>query len=198
MILARLAEDLVTTDLDFEHMLSMLLSKERFHGASGHLPPSAWRGQLKDIFRAVKRAAHRSIQGDQRHRAAIEARCELAIEDLGKCRTTDKLSVTAIRHLTRIVFLLMGEWPRNWDKTAGAASHPSNWRLDRLRSLHYLRTPAQLFQEVLDLTERPEYEKQLPTKGDLWNRLSRIHKGDYEEFLHWFKQQYPSLYLALV
>jgi hypothetical protein len=70
MILATLDEDLITTDLDFEHMLSMLLGKERYHGACGHLPPKVWRSQLREIFRALKRAAHGSIHGDYRHRGS--------------------------------------------------------------------------------------------------------------------------------
>jgi hypothetical protein len=119
-------------------------------------------------------------------------------EDLRNCKNTNQLSATAIRHLTRVAFLLMGEWPNNWQKTAVAAAQPKNWSLTRLRTLHYLRAPAQLFQAILDLTEQPEYKAHLPTREELWETLSRIHKGDYEAFLHWFKHKYPSVYVVIV
>jgi hypothetical protein len=179
-------------------MLSELLGKKRFHGACGHLPPRVWRTQLTHIFRTLRKAAHGSLHGDRKHRDVIDARCNSAVKCLGDCKNTDELSAAAIRHLAQIVFLVMGEWPNNWHKSASAAAHPQNWSLTRLRSLHYLRSPDQLFQEILDLTELPGYKKILPTKGELWDRLSRVHKGDYEAFLDWFKVEHPRVYIDLV
>jgi hypothetical protein len=191
------SEDIITTDLSFEHMLSFLFGQKRFHGRSGHLSPRVWRGQILEIFKTLEKAVRETLNGDDRHRQEIEKHCQRAIADLRRARSTGQISVTAIEHLTYIVFLVIGEWPNNWEKGIRDAPHPKNWNLTRYRTLQYLRSDEQKIQQIISLTEKPEFSKLLPSRNDLWNQLHQRCKGNARQFIAWFKIEYRDIYLEL-
>jgi hypothetical protein len=190
-------EDVITTNLSFEHMMSFLLGKKRFHGASGHLSPGAWRRQIVQIFKALDRAVRETVRGDERHMRQIERRCKDAIADLGKARSTGRISVAAIEHLTHVAFLIIGEWPNNWEKSPSAAPRSKNWSLSHYLTLQYLRSHEQRVRQIIALADGHEFKGRLPSRHELYDQLHRTCAGDSRRFIAWFKREYKDIYIEL-
>jgi len=191
------SEDLITTDLSFEYMLSFLFGKKRFHGYSGHFSPRKWRQQIVLIFEVLERAVRETIRGDERHRQQIEKRCRAAVADLGRARSTGQVSVAAVEHLTYIAFLVIGEWPDNWNKSPNDAPRSKNWSLTHYRSLQYLRSYEQRVRQIISLADGEEFKRRLPSRNELYDQLHRTCKGNHRKFIAWFKREYGDIYLEL-
>ncbi|MFL5539148.1 MAG: hypothetical protein ACJ8J0_09150 [Longimicrobiaceae bacterium] len=184
--------------IEFEYMLSALFSKERYDGASGHLDAEAWREPLTRIFNHLRKAIRKTVEGDPFHSRRLQERCGAAIDALNEASSCNQLSVTAIEHLTRIAFTLIGHPPEHWEKTKKAAAHPENWRLTKYRTLTYQRSRVQRVAQIIALAEDDQYKGRIPSKRELYQRLGTEFSGDESAFLDWFRSTYPEIYLEVV
>ncbi len=175
-----------------------MLGKQRFHGASGHLGVRAWREQVSAIFSALEKAVRETVQGDDRHSAEIQSRCRDAVAKLKEADSTDAVSVAAIEYFAHVTFMLVGQFPSNWEKAPAAAGHPRAWKLTQYRTLRYDRTPEQMYEQILALTGEPRSAGGMPAKRELQRTFAETCKRDYRAFLRWFKTAHPDHYLTLV
>jgi hypothetical protein len=190
-----LEEDTISTDLDFEYLLSGLFGKANCHGQSGHLDVQAWRSQLARIVHALGTSVRQTVQGDDRHRDQVVKLCREAEAKLQGLTHTKTLSVWAVYYLTRIAFSLVGQMPRHWDSKS--TSNPQSWQLTDYRTLHYTRTVAQRAKWVQDLGDEPDKPQGMSSRNDLLHSFYEQCGSDPERFLDWFKKTYPKVYSDL-
>jgi hypothetical protein len=190
-------EDLVTTPLSFEWLLSSLFSKERYHGASGHLDTEAWREQLTRIFVHLQRAIRQTVEGDDFHSRQLQEQCGAAIEALKNAKTCSQLSVCAIEHFTRVSFSLIGHLPNHWEKSSHAASQPANWQLTKYRTITYLHSVEQRVAQIIALADDERFRGRLPSRRELNEQLGVTFGGDRVKFLDWLKSEYPAVYVQI-
>jgi hypothetical protein len=173
----------MTIPIEFEHFLSFLFGKKRFHGHSGHFPFSVWKKDLISIFKTLSRAVSINLDTDPAYAEEIAGWCEHAIADIREAKSVDELNADTIRHLLRIIFMLLGDMPNNWH--ARQTSHRNVWTLDRFRKIGYLRTIRHRANKLIEMAEgRPRSEK-LPTA---------MHRDSPEGFIEWYRKNRPDLY----
>src|SRR2546426_11200559 len=143
--------DSIAFSLGFEHFLSLLFGKRKYHSTTGILhTPAGWRKELLQIASAVRWAISANVRAtDPTHRAQLLEKCSSVQEALKQANTINELNLVMIQHLTAVSFLLMGAFPDHWD-----ASHfpgPRAWSLARFRHVNYSQTPEQKVGLMLEL-----------------------------------------------
>ena len=186
----------VTVSYDFEHLLSNLFGKNRYHGFVGTHKVARWKGELTKVVRAIQRTVKINVDTDDFHRRDIVDCCERTIPSLKAAQTSNEVNTVMIEFAIKTIFMLLGHLPDNWDKKS--ISNPKLWRLDTFRKLAYIRTPEQRANLVLSLTDRYGYSDRLPKWRDLLLKRHTEFKGDPVKFLEWFKQNYRDVYDEIV
>jgi hypothetical protein len=177
---------------DFEHILSYLFGKNRYHGFAGFCKGARWKTELIKVVRTIQRAVRINVDTDDFHRRDIVDCCERTILALKSAQTLDEINTTMIGFAVRTIFMLLGRFPDNWDKKS--VSNSKAWRLDEFRKLAYTRTLEQRARLILSLTDKYPYSDRLPKYRDLMRIRQTELKGDPEKFLEWFRKNYRDAY----
>jgi|SRR2546425_4424025 len=187
--------DSIAFSLSFEHFLSRLFGKSRYHSTTGIRHTTAeWRQELLRIGRSVRRSITINVRAtDHSHRDELLERCMSVEQALEDSTTINDLNLVMIQHLAEVSFLLMGAVPDHWD--AIHPPGPNGWKLSGFRNVVYAQTPEQKVQLVLDFARRhnPKLYKEMidylvgvgtdPNHSDI--------------FLKWVGERHDAIYKAL-
>jgi len=185
----------IAFSLSFEHFLSRLFGKPRYHATTGiRYTTAEWRQELLRIARSIRRAITINVRAtDRSHRTELLERCRSVERALEDSTSINDLNLVMIQHLSEISFLLMGASPNHWD--AIHPPGPNGWKLSALRNVVYSQTPEQRVQLVLDFALRHDsklYNQMLDYLASIGTNPNRI-----DVFLKWVGQKHDALYKAL-
>ncbi len=186
----------INVPLSFEHLLSLLFGKIFYHGFVGTHTLGEWKKELIKLIKATERAIKFNIDKDDFHRNDMVNTCGRSVENLRSAKSFDEVNTFMLEFCMRIIFMLLGHIPDNWDKKS--TSHINSWKLDKFRKLVYLRTPEHKANLILSLADKFGYSEHLPKERDLFRKRHFEFGGDTERFLHWFKNNYRDVYNEIV
>ena len=101
-----------------------------------------------------------------------------------------------ITNLTKIVFLLIGQVPNNWEKRK--TNFNKEWKLDKYRNINYTSNYQQMTFLILD--NYKTYSKSINGLSikKLWDKLNYEFHNDYFKFINWFKNNHFDIYKKII
>lgn len=182
----------VYVPIEVEHLLSVLFGKKHFHGHCGHLSLSTWKNDVLRINHAIRRAVELNLEGDDEHRDKIAEQCGHLSDNLKTAKSADQANGIAIKHLTTLIFMLLGDMPNNWERRG--TSHPDTWKLDRHRKVVYVRTTEQKANRIMELASDPEFKHLEFSKTELWLKRRGKFRNNAGAFVKWFRENFSDVY----
>ena len=186
-------KDTVNVPISFEYLLSSLFGKRRYHGFVGLHTFKIWKKHIIKLIGAIQKSITVNVDStDELNKKTLIRICERAIGEIKRAKRIENINMAMIECLTRLVFELMGGIPDHWDYKA--VNRSEHWKLDHYRKLTYTQTTKQKACLILSLADKQPYGSQLPSYRDLGQKLWRDFRGNANEFVQWFKQNYPAVY----
>lgn len=177
-----------STDLSFEFFLKSIYGERIFHGYS----ITRLRQECKRLVKTIKRAVELNIETDSFHKSRIN----LALDELDNAFKDKDFEPAYIIGLVKMVFLLLGDIPNNWNRKK--TSQPSDFILNQHRKIVYLQN---LRQKVNLIWKAHEYEPYCNTikRHELFTTYMNENNGEWslKKFIVWYKKKYPKFYLEL-
>lgn len=139
----------VDVDMAFEQFLKSLFGANDYHSYVDQVSFRTWRKDLVKIIRNLRRAVELTVHADAQHIDTLLARCDSAMGEVEKSSTPQEAANAAIRNLTMISFLLIGEFPNHYHEKR--PSHATHWVLNSERQIGYsqsLRQKAMLLRHL--------------------------------------------------
>lgn len=99
--------------------------------------------------------------------------------------------------LIRLSLLLMGDYPDH-RRRKGGKKKDSHYKLDRLRTVHYLQDPDQRVRTIFASKAAGAPILSVSPQEALAQYREEGHdSGSYRDFINWYKHAYPKDYAAL-
>ncbi|MFC1893796.1 hypothetical protein ACFLYR_07230 [Chloroflexota bacterium] len=190
-------EDAIGVSISFEILLTRLFGKRSYHGFSEIHDINSWKKHIIKLIGAIRKSILVNVDTtDSLHISTLLRSCNEAKDEINKATVKNQINTSAIEHLAEIVFELMGRMPDHRDYKV--INRPEHWKLDSYRKLNYTQTSNQKVSLILDLvlTERYPFCQTVNYK-ELWNKLCDDFADNGDEFLRWFRQTYPHIYLEV-
>lgn len=182
-----------TIPIDFEYLLSHLFGKQNYHAITGTSNTKFLKEAYTKIFKSIKRSIELNIiTADQVLLEDLIHICDNAILQLKQKNTAELLNIKMSTYLTKLVFLLIGSFPKNWTKQK--TNFNKEWILNKYRSICYTSNFQQKCFLILDNYEKYAKKKIYPKVEDLWDKLNYEFRNDYFRFVKWFKENYFDIY----
>ena len=186
-----------TIPIDFENLLSHLFGKQNYHATTGTSNIKFLKNSYSKIFKSIKRSVELNIiTVDQILTKDLFSICDYALLELKQKHTAELVNIKMSIYLTKIVFLLLGSLPKNWNKRK--TNFNKEWVLTKYRSINYTSNFQQQTFLILDnygsyanLKKHPQIEK-------IWDKLNYEFGNDYFKFIKWFKENYSDIYKNII
>lgn len=186
-----------TIPIDFEYLLSHLFGKQNYHAVTGTHNTKFLKESYTKIFKSIKRSIELNIiTSDQVLLEELNDLCEIALLQLKQKNTAELINIKMSTYLTKLVFILIGSFPKNWNKRK--TNFNKEWILNRYRSICYTSTFQQKCFLILDNYEKHANKKAYPKVEDLWNKLNYDFRNDYFKFVKWFKENYFEIFKKIL
>jgi len=181
----------VWVDSGFEYMM-MFVFGSGLRGCSGHLRTTVWKKHLTRLFRTLKTAIERNVNGDDRYRQHLMSRCDVAVDSIKDAKLNDEIASRAIQFAFELLFSLLGQMPCNWQKNRVRPDLLTN--LADYRTFGYVRTDRQKARQITDAAYYERLQKGDPKFGVLIGKLKDDFHDDPRRFLSWLRENHPSVY----
>ncbi len=179
--------------IDFEYLLSHLFGKQNYHAVTGTSNTKFLKESYTKIFKSIKRSIDLNIiTSDQVLLEELSNICDNALLQLKQKNTAELINIKMSTYLTKLVFILIGSFPKNWSKRK--TNFNKEWILNRYRSICYTSTFQQKCFLILDNYKKHANKTAYPKVEDLWNKLNYDFRNDYFKFVKWFKENYFDIY----
>ena len=179
-------EEKIILNDSFEILEKQLFGSRFYHQDAGVKTFPEWKSRIVKIAEALCLAIDQNLNHtDKLHRETIVTQIKALIKDIEKAPNIDLINNETIVHLTKIVFLLLGDFPNNWDRRIRTA--PKKWYLNRFRTSSYLQTPRKKSLLLIE-TIKNQYQKRI-TGEKLQEKLRLEMNGDYKLFNNWYKEE---------
>ena len=189
--------DTIGVPISFEYLLTRLFGKRSYHGFSDVHSFKRWKKPIVKLFGAIRKTILINVDTtDMLHKSRLLRSCDEAISEItsAEVKVINQINVSAIEHLTEIVFELMGRMPDHRDYKV--INRPEHWGLNTYRKLNYTQTNNQKASLIFDLVLEHQLYGKLNYK-ELWNKMYYDFDNNSDEFIKWFKQTYTDLYLQV-
>jgi hypothetical protein len=165
----------------------------KYHGYVGAVSARTWKKDLAKTTRYISRAIELNARTDSFHRRELLETRERLVSQIEGSKTADQANLAVIESLVKLVFMLLGDMPDNWNQKS--PYRDSFWRLEAHRSQHFSQSSAQKVRLLIDLVDRRQRVKlDLGDYGSLREAYVSCSGGNPEQFLEWFKREYPASY----
>jgi hypothetical protein len=185
------------TDLGLCFHLQFLYGQRTYSRVKDYHSPSSLKEHFRKLLKTYKVAIENSVDdldGFQSRRIYdLIAREE---EGLKLRKTFHDLDQSMIAFQSELIFLLLGEMPKNWHEK-NVTNHARNWKLNSKRTLTYRQNDDQRMLVIFEALSTKEYENRLPDKEELRTKFWIDCKSKPKLFIRWFKKEYPTIYLDL-
>lgn len=181
----------VHVDLAYENFLSTLFGHKNYHGYTGEKSFAIWQKDLVRVANALRRSIELTVPTDLQHHDDLIRACELAIKAIKSATCAQEASNAAIRYLTQIAFLLIGEIPDHYHESA--PTHDKHWVLNSSRQIGYAQSAHHKAHILLQMARRGSLGPGIDSTA-----LEIKHHeldGNSWEFLRWVKEVHPEAYL---
>ena len=186
----------VLIPIDYEYLLSNLFGKSNYHAISGNQDIEFLRRTFTKIFKSIKRSIELNIySADQILKDDLKVICENFIEDIKKTSNPDSLNIKMNTNLTKIIFLLIGRIPNNWNKRK--TNFNKEWMLDRYRNVNFTSNYRQRTYLIIENFGMHSNNNKNITINQLWDKLNYDFHNDYFKFVNWFKENFFNIYKKL-
>lgn len=177
-----------------QYLLSSLFGKRHYHGFVGLHGFKIWKKHIIKLIGAIQKSITVNVDSpDEIYKKTFIRICERAIGEIKQAKRIENINMAMIECLTRLVFELMGGIPDHWDyKVVNRLEH---WKIDGHRTLVYTQTAKQKACLLVSLADKRPYSSQLPRPRELNQKLWVDFAGNANEFILWFKQNYPTVYI---
>lgn len=183
--------------IDFEYLLSHLFGNQNYHAVTGTNNIKFLKQSYTKIFKSIKRSIELNIiTSDQVLLEELINICDNALLQLKQKKTAELINIKMSTYLTKLVFLLIGSFPKNWDRRK--TNFNKEWILNRYRSISYTSTFQQKCFLILDNYEKHAKKKSYPKIEDLWYKLNYDFKNDYFKFVKWFKENHFEIFKKIL
>lgn len=182
---------LVDVDMAYEQFLKSLFGANDYHGYVDGVSFKTWRKDLVKIIRNLRRAVELTVHADAQHINTLLARCDSAMGEVEQSSTPQEAANAAVRNLTMISFLLIGELPNHYHERR--PSHDNHWILNSERQIGYTQSLRHKAMLLRHLAREGNMEPDL--NGEECDRKYHELGGDARKFLTWIKEQHPQAYL---
>lgn len=183
--------NVVVVELAYEQFLKALFGCKNYHGCVGEMSFAKWRDNLVRVVTNLRRAIVLTLHTDAQHLQMLEAECDQAIDRIKHAKSEQDASSAAIRYLARIAFMLVGEFPDNYDEAQ--PTRDKFWILNRERQIGYTQSMWQKAQYLRRLDRQGHLGADL--KGRQFERKYHELEGNPRAFVQWVKDEHPDVYL---
>jgi hypothetical protein len=148
---------------------------------------------LKAVVGELKEYVFANVDTDESHMIQIALTVQKAEEVLKE----EDFVVGYIEAITHLALLLLGEYPNHHSRKSGRKTEDF-YKLDYLRTLHWVQTPDQRLRTLLKVGDQG-----IPTLSASPRDVLRSfrdqygHKPTYADFLRWYRREFPADYAAV-
>lgn len=175
----------------FEIFEKIIFSSYIYHQDAGLKTLEEWKERNLKISTAIKLAIEQNLlHTDKIHKNNILFQINRLIENINNAKDFDYLSNEITIKLTKIIFLLLGDIPDNWDKKS--KSLPKKWKLNRHRTLKYIITDRKKSLIIFKYLYKAWSNKE--KVQILHEKLTLEMNSDYKQFNKWFKENHIEIY----
>jgi len=186
-----------TIPIDFEYLLSHLFGKQNYHAITGTSNIKLLKDSYIKIFKSIRRSIELNIISvDQVLIEDLNDICDSALLELKKKYPAELVNIKMSIYLTKIIFLLLGSFPQNWNKRK--TNFNKEWILNRYRSINYTSNFQQQTFLILDNYKKYSNPQKHPKVEELWNKLNYAFRNDYFKFIKWFKENFFDIYKKII
>ncbi|SMO87072.1 hypothetical protein [Gracilimonas mengyeensis] len=188
--------DSIYIDPSFETFLNRVFGNDRYHGFSGNRDKTRWKNTLSKLFDSFEKHIKANIQDDPEQVENIKKELELIKLALRSKQSINDINVNSIRALFEICFQLLGDKIDHTDRKV--LNHPSHYKLNKKRTLVYHSDNLQKFWKVHERAGTSKFlDAGVPGKTKLEDFFFDELNGKSDEFILWFKETHPDLYLEI-
>lgn len=173
-----------------EEFLMRILGKPMLY-VHGKKDIKTWKKILNKLAKSIDKAIKINIESDGLHLLRLE-KYSKQLEKATKNINCSQPEI--ILPLVGIIFELLGRTPNYRERPR--INRNTDYSLSDLRSLHYTQTNFQKLQTILEASrQKPFYDYH--HFDDLFEAYVSNFNGNPDEFIHWYKSEYPEVYLQL-
>ena len=188
--------DTINLDVGFGTFLEYVFGKNKYKGLAGNIKKNRWEEILSDLFDSLEKHVIVSIQDDSEQVQNIRKDLELIRSEFKRNKSIDDLNVKTIRVLFGVCFQLLGDEINNTNRKV--LNRPSHYRLNKKRTLVYHSDNLQKFWQVHERSGEAKFlDDGLPGPSGLEDFFFKKLNGNADDFILWFKENHPKLYLEM-
>ena len=159
--------------------------------------PKELKKYLLKIINAYEKSINSSIEfTDLGHKKTIFNLLEFYEKQIKLSKTFGELDQTFISLQSELIFLLIGKMPNNWREKEVRLIN-SNWNLNDERKIIYFQNNEQKKNVIFEKINRGLYSDELPELREIRMIYLIEFKKNADEFMGWFKEKFPTIYLEL-
>jgi len=184
-------------NLQFEHFLCDLYGKANYHGTVGWTSFSSYKKHILKISKSIRSAIDLNVQDiDACHLKSLNNKLENLDLGISESKTFEELGQIVALRLFQIIFLLLGDIPKNWGLEI--RTNHKHFSLQRHRRIHFSQTMEQKFNSIIDNAPSNEFSETKYSRQMLLNVFGSTHNRNFKKFLEWHKDNFPLEHLNVV
>lgn len=185
-------KDKISIPISFEFLLKTLFGNIVYHEFAREHKVYDWKTTILKMINAIRKSILVNLDiTDDFHKNELLELCHIAEGKIKESKAKDAINVAAIENLIKIIFVLMGKIPDNYDKRV--VNRLEYWKLNRYRKLIYTQTKSQKLNLILSLPNNLWYSDRFPEKLALFEKYRTYFRGDVDKFIRWFKNKYKDI-----
>jgi len=190
-------EKLRKTNHNYSSLIQNLFGDKPYREVKGWQSPKELKKYLLKIIKAYEKSISLNIDfADLGHKNTMFDLLEIYEKQIKLSKTFGELDQTFISLQSELIFLLIGKIPNNWRKKT-VRMIDSNWNLNEERTIIYIQNNEQKKNVIFEKLNRGLYAEILPD----YSKMRKIYlfdfNGNENDFMNWFKNEFPSIYLEL-
>ena len=182
----------ISVDLGFENLMNTIYGRNGHPCVAGHTSVRSWKKGVLQLFRTLKTAILKNVNGDDPYRNHLMERCDVAISAIKSSKYKDAIVCDALQFGFETLFSLLGRFPNNWQTRRAHHSHVTG--LADYRTFSYVRTARQKAKQITDAAYYNRTEDGDPDFDTLITKLRREFRDDPEKFLTWLRAEHRKMY----
>lgn len=188
-------DDFRKSEISFSFLFHHLYGDKTYREVKDYHDLPAFKKYLLKLTKSIKLAIEANLhQTDTFHKTKLINITEETERLINGCKSFDDLDQFMIAFEAEIIFWLLGFFPSRFKNTT---NRKSNWVLDSHRNIIYTQNYEQMKNLIFYVANTKQFENEVPTIDKLRNVFQIECKNSAEEFVKWFKSNYPISYLSL-
>jgi hypothetical protein len=190
-------EKLRKTNHNYSSLIHNLFGDKPYREVKSWQSPKELKKYLLKIIKAYEKSISLNVDfADLGHKITIFNLLEFYSNQIKLSKTFGELDQTFISLQSELIFLLIGKMPNNWrEKTIRMTD--SNWNLNEERTIIYIQNNEQKKNVIFEKLNRGLYAEKLPE----YSKMREIYQFNFNrnenDFMNWFKNEFPLIYLEL-